>query len=80
MDYIIDSNGKYVSGINDHRIEKNHTVVFSKRLDASELLSARRCPSCGHTLDINKSGVCPYCNSIFNAEKYDYIVTQMDLI
>lgn len=80
MDYIIDSNGNYVSGIKDHRIEKDNIVVFSKRKDASELLSARRCPNCGNTLDINASGVCPYCKGIFNTEKYDYIVTQMDLI
>ena len=80
MDYFIDNNGKYISGINNHRIEKTNKVVFSKRLDANELLSARRCPNCGKTLDINDSGICPYCNGVFNMEKYDYIVTEMDII
>lgn len=80
MDYFLDSNGEYLSGINDHRIETDHYVVFSKRLDAEELKSARRCPNCGSTLDINNSGICPYCNSVFNLEKYDYIVTSMDLV
>lgn len=80
MDYFVDSDGNYISGINNHRIERNNTIVFSKRVDASELLSARRCPNCGKTLDINASGVCPYCNGTFNMEKYDYIVSKMDLI
>ncbi len=80
MDYFINEDGDYISGINDHRVENTHYVVFSKRLDASELKAARRCPNCGHTLDINASGICPYCNGVFNMEKYDYIVTSMDLI
>lgn len=80
MDYFVDNDGNYISGINDHRVEKDHYIVFSKRLDASELESARRCPNCGNTLDINASGVCPYCKGIFNTEKYDYIVTRMELV
>ena len=80
MDYFLDENGNYVSGINDHRVENTHYVVFSKRLNAEELKSARRCPNCGHTLDVNNSGICPYCNGVFNMEKYDYIVTSMDLV
>ena len=80
MDYFVDENGKYLSGINNKRIELTHRVVFSKLLNAEKLKSARRCPNCGNTININESGVCPYCNSVFNMEKYDYIVTKMELI
>ena len=80
MDYFVDDNGDYVSGINTHRIEKSHTIIFSKNLDAKKLNEARRCPSCGNSLNINNTGVCPYCNQTIDMSKYDYIITQIDTI
>ena len=40
---------------------------------------ARKCPGCGASLDLNKTGVCEYCGTIFNLEKYDWVITYMDL-
>ena len=80
MDYFLDSNGEYLSGINDHRIEKNHRLIFTKKLDAKVLKEARRCPSCGNTLDINASGICPYCKQVIDMSNYDYILTSIDSI
>ena len=80
MDYFMDEDGNYISGINDHRIEKNHYITFTKNIGAKELKSARRCPSCGATLDINHSGVCPYCKSTIDMSNYDYIITRIDTI
>lgn len=80
MDYYLDNNGEYLSGINDHRIEKEHRLVFTKKLDAKALKEARRCPSCGHTLDINSTGICPYCNQVIDMSNYDYILTEIDSI
>ena len=80
MDYFIDEDGNFISGVNDHRIEKNHTIVFTKRLDAKKLNEARPCPSCGHSLNINESGICPYCKQIIDMSNYDYIVTYIDSI
>ena len=73
-------NGKYISGINDHRIEKDHTLVFTKKLNAKSLNEARPCPNCGHSLNINESGICPYCNQIIDMSYYDYLLTQIDTI
>lgn len=78
MDYFIDENGNYVSGVNTHRIEKDYHITFTKKLDAKELKEARRCPSCGNTLDINDTGVCPYCKSTIDMSIYDYIITKID--
>ncbi len=80
MDYYLDSNGEYLSGINDYRIEKEHRLVFTKKLDVKKLNEARRCPSCGHSLDINATGICPYCRQVIDMSNYDYILTEIDSI
>ena len=77
MDYFIDEDGNYISGINDHRIELIHKLVFTKKINAKELKEARRCPNCGNTLDINHSGVCPYCNQTIDMSNYDYILVEI---
>ena len=80
MDYFIDEDGEFASGINDHRIELEHKITFTKRLDAKKLNEVRRCPSCGHSLDINATGLCPFCNQTIDMSDYDYIVTKIDTI
>ena len=80
MDYFVDENGNFVSGNNQRRIEKEHRIIFYKNINAKKLQEARRCTSCGRTLDINNTGVCPYCKQVIDMSKYDYIITQMDLI
>jgi predicted lipid-binding transport protein (Tim44 family) len=80
MDYYLDNNGNYLSGINDHRIEKEHRIVFTKKLEVKTLNEARRCPSCGSTLDVNATGICPYCKQTIDMSNYDYIVTSIDSI
>lgn len=80
MDYFIDENGNYLSGSNDHRIEKNHIITFTKKANAIELNEAHRCPGCGHSLDINDSGVCKYCGNTIDMSIYDYIITEIDSI
>ena len=80
MDYFIDEEGKYINGINDHRIEVDHEIVFTKKLDTKELKEVRKCPSCGNSLDINVTGVCPYCKQTIDMSNYDYIVTKITKI
>ncbi len=80
MDYFIDENGEFASGINDHRVELNHEIIFTKNLKVKELDELRRCPGCGHSLDINASGLCPYCGQTIDMSKYDYIVSKIDNI
>ena len=78
MDYFIDENGNYVSGIDSYRIEKDYKIVCTKSLYAKELQEARRCPNCGKTLDINATGVCPYCKNTIDMSNYDYIITKIE--
>jgi predicted lipid-binding transport protein (Tim44 family) len=80
MDYFINEDGEFASGINDHRIELSHNIVFTKNLNAKELDEVRRCPTCGHSLDINSSGLCSFCGNTIDMSEYDYIVTEIDNI
>ncbi len=80
MDYIINEDGQYLSGVNTNRIEKVHRVEFTKKINAESLKEVRHCPSCGANLDLNDTAVCKYCNNPFDMKNYDYIITNMDLI
>ena len=74
MDYIIDLNtGKKKSGVDDHRVEINHRLVFKKKLNAvrGEVV---KCAGCGANLDVNFTGKCEYCGTVHSAEDYDYIL------
>lgn len=75
MDYYIDSNTlEYKRGVNDHRIELNHKLIFKKNNNVSIMNNAIKCPSCGANLDSNNSGYCNYCGVINSAESYDYVL------
>ena len=78
IDYFINENGTYLSGNNTSRIERINKIIFTKKKSAKELGEARRCPNCGNTLDINNTGVCPYCNGIIDMSEYDYIITSLE--
>ena len=39
----------------------------------------RKCPTCGANIDVNANGQCSYCHTIFNLEKYDWVITKMDI-
>lgn len=79
MDYLIDANTKkYISGVNDHRIEKTNYLTFEKIINAKGYNLIKKCPTCGASIDLNKDGRCPYCKTIFDAENYDYILTKIE--
>lgn len=79
MDYLIDKDTfKLVSGINDRRIEKNNYLVFEKNIGKNYNNIDRKCPGCSANIDVNKSGKCEYCGTIFDTENYDWILTSIE--
>ena len=79
MDYFIDkATGDYVSGINDRRVEKTNKLIFEKGIGNDYTSIARSCPSCNANIDVNSDGKCNYCGTIFNTEKYDWILTSIE--
>lgn len=80
MDYFINDKGKFVSGINNRRIEKVHKITLTKRRNAKHLEEARHCTYCGNVLDLNSSGLCKFCRKPFKMEDYGYLITYIDEI
>ena len=78
MDYIINiDTGELVSGTDTRRIEKRNILIFEKSLNTKDIGLVRRCPGCGASISVNKSGKCDYCGAIFNQEDYDYVLTSL---
>lgn len=80
MDYLISKNtGDFISGENTRRIERKYNLVFEKDRDTEKQKLSRKCPGCGNNMDINNSGKCNYCGRIYDLDKYDYILTSMNI-
>lgn len=78
LDYILAKDTrKFIRGDRDVRVEKRVNLVFTKTKQAKELKAARTCQGCGANVDINKTGVCPYCGSIFKLKDYDWVLTEI---
>ena len=79
MDYIIDLNsGEKVFGDDTRRVEVPYKLIFKKDINSSNQGMVRRCPGCGHPMDINDSGKCDYCGTIYNLEEYDFILDSIE--
>lgn len=75
MDYIMDNSlSKIIQGHNKFRVENNNYLIFEKKKKFRDLEAARKCPGCGVTMDINRSGKCEYCGAIFNLEDRNWIL------
>lgn len=74
FDYIADVNtGKTIRGNSRQKMVVVYDMAFRKNLDENVKLD--KCPNCGAELDINTSGVCPYCRSKLVAENTKWVLT-----
>ena len=79
MDYLMDEDGNFISGNNTSRIQKDNYLTFEKLIEGKTLGNVRKCPGCGATLDINRSGKCEYCGSIFDLDKKGWILVNLEI-
>lgn len=75
LDYKIDKNTKkMVSGNSEVRTEEYKKIILTKTKNAKSLGIARTCQSCGANMDLNFNGRCPYCGTVFELKKYDWVI------
>ena len=80
MDYIIDINtGDLISGDDTRRIERRNILRFEKNLNTKDFGIVRKCPGCGASINVNNTGKCEYCDTIFNLDDYDYILVSINV-
>ena len=80
MDYIIDVNtGDLISGDDTRRIERRNILRFEKKLNTKDFGIVRKCPGCGASINVNNTGKCEYCDTIFNLDDYDYILVSINV-
>ena len=80
MDYIISLvNGNVISGDDTRRIAVDYNLVFTKKMDTKVQGITRKCPNCRAPLSVNTSGVCEYCDSTYNQEDYDWVLTKLEI-
>lgn len=77
--YINRETKKFINGDTNDRTERYVNMTYRKRKDAKIFKVSRKCPNCGANIDVNASGFCVYCRSTFDLEKYDWIITYMDI-
>lgn len=80
MDYIIDINtGDLISGDDTRRIERRNILRFEKKLNTKDFGIVCKCPGCGASINVNNTGKCEYCDTIFNLDDYDYILVSINV-
>lgn len=76
--YKIDSNTrKYKSGNDTRRVEEKYILVMTKSKNAVDEDIIKVCPGCGASIDVNNSGKCSYCGTIYNTKDYDWILEKI---
>lgn len=76
MEYIISlDDGSYISGNNSSRKEVHYNITLTKKMVHKDQDIVRKCPGCGAPIDVNASGKCTYCGTIYNQEDYDWVIT-----
>lgn len=75
MDYVIDMNtGNKVYGNDQSRITVTYKLTFTKDINAVNEGDTKKCHACGSPMNINDSGICEYCGSIYQQEKHGWIL------
>lgn len=78
MDYLVKKDtGDFVSGNNTSRIERINFLTLTKKRTSLTQNAVRKCPGCGASLSVNTKGVCDYCETTYNLEDYNYILSSL---
>ena len=79
LDYFVDLEGNYVSGNRDSRVSKNYDLTFTKKINSEKVGTVNKCPGCGASIDVNATGICLYCGTVYNQEDKNWVLSSMNL-
>ena len=77
LDYLMDQEGNYVSGNKDSRITKSNYLTFIKKINFKKVGVVNKCPGCGASINVNATGICPYCGTTYNQEDKNWILSSI---
>lgn len=77
--YIRKDNKQFLSGDKNLRTDRFTNITLKKMKNAQKYKAVRKCPTCGADVDVNLNGQCSYCHTIFNLEKYDWVIVEMEI-
>lgn len=73
-DYIIDkASGKVLRGNKSSKLRMSYDLTFIMK-NTDEKID--KCPNCGAPVEVNASGVCPYCNSKIVGENTSWVMSK----
>ena len=73
-DYIIDKeSGKVLRGSKTHKLRMYYDFTFIMKNTEEKI---DKCPNCGAPVEVNASGVCPYCNSKIVGENTSWVMSK----
>ena len=74
-DYIANKEtGEPIRGESKHKMRVTYEMSFRQTLDANKKVD--KCPSCGAEVEVNSSGICPYCRSKLVTENTKWVLTE----
>ena len=81
-DYVIsDDTGEVIGGDAEHEKFMEYEWSVSRtggvKTERERGTVAANCPNCGAPIDLNRSAVCPYCDSVITSGKFDWVITNI---
>lgn len=74
--YVSLSDGSYISGDRDNRIDRILNITL-KRKSNVENINTFNCLGCGSSINITNGYKCPNCGRVFDLDEYDFIIDKM---
>lgn len=82
VDYVTDDRtGNVIRGDRNKELFMTYRWTFIRSLGKltaeSGLADDKHCPNCGAPIDLNRSAVCEYCDSVVTSGEYDWVVSDI---
>lgn len=74
--YVSLSDGSYISGDRDNRIDRILNITLKRKSNVKDT-NTFKCLGCGYSIDITNGYTCPNCGRVFDLNEFDFIIDKM---